>query len=99
MDTAETALGCSKARYYNPNIGRFVSEDPKAWNGGVNFYSHVLNQPINYTDPSGLKASGFVSGDVVCRKKPGDTDWKDVIMFTGNDTICVWGYPTSGGKS
>ncbi len=25
---AQTSLSCSKARYYNPSIGRFVSEDP-----------------------------------------------------------------------
>lgn len=47
-----------KARYYDPNVGRFVSEDPIGFEGGdVNVSAYVQNNPINLVDPDGLMAS------------------------------------------
>jgi RHS repeat-associated protein len=43
-----------RARYYDPRVGRFISEDPKKFEAGVNFYAYVDNNPINLNDPSGL---------------------------------------------
>jgi RHS repeat-associated protein len=43
-----------RARYYYPAIGRFISEDPVEFAGGVNFYAYVGNSPINFVDPFGL---------------------------------------------
>jgi RHS repeat-associated protein len=51
---AETGLYYYRARYYDPKIGRFLSEDPIGFGGGVNFYAYVLNNPTNNTDPFGL---------------------------------------------
>jgi RHS repeat-associated protein len=43
-----------RARYYNPNTGRFLSEDPLGFAGsGTNFYAYVYNSPTNFRDPSG----------------------------------------------
>jgi len=42
-----------RARYYDPEIGRFVSEDPLGFKAGVNFYTYVGNNPINANDPTG----------------------------------------------
>jgi RHS repeat-associated protein len=42
-----------RARYYDPNIGRFLSEDPIRFWGGIDFYKYVDNNPANATDPSG----------------------------------------------
>src|SRR5690606_23900684 len=43
------------ARDYDPEIGRWTSKDPILFNGGdVNLYVYVQNDPINWTDPSGL---------------------------------------------
>jgi RHS repeat-associated protein len=50
---SETGLYYYRARYYDPNIARFLSEDPIGLDGGINFYGFVKNTPINYTDPSG----------------------------------------------
>jgi RHS repeat-associated protein len=48
-------LQYSRERWYDPNIGRFISEDPIGFSsGGVNFYEYVQNNPANLTDPSGL---------------------------------------------
>jgi RHS repeat-associated protein len=50
-----TGLQYSRARYYNPAIGRFISEDPIGFSGGdVNLYAYVGNSPLNATDPTGL---------------------------------------------
>jgi uncharacterized protein RhaS with RHS repeats len=44
-----------RARYYDPNSGHFLSEDPAGFDAGVNFYSYVDNDPANYEDPLGLQ--------------------------------------------
>jgi hypothetical protein len=35
-------------------VGRFISEDPKKFEAGVNFYAYALNNPVNGNDPYGL---------------------------------------------
>jgi hypothetical protein len=40
---------------YDPTIGRFISEDPIAFEGGdANLYRYTGNSPTNATDPTGL---------------------------------------------
>jgi RHS repeat-associated protein len=41
-------------RWYDPAIGRFMSEDPAKQYGGVNLYAFSGNDPIDGQDPSGL---------------------------------------------
>jgi RHS repeat-associated protein len=43
-----------RARYYDPSTGRFLSEDPMDFEGGVNFYAYVSNSPVELNDPFGL---------------------------------------------
>jgi RHS repeat-associated protein len=51
----ETGLDYYRSRYYNPAIGRFISEDPIEFAGGdSNLYRYVGNSPSTATDPSGL---------------------------------------------
>jgi len=42
-----------RARYYDPTVGRFMSEDPIHFRAGVNFYRYVGNNPALFTDPMG----------------------------------------------
>ena len=50
----ETGLYYYRARYYDPKVGRFISEDPIGFAGGANFYQYVRNNPVVYSDPLGL---------------------------------------------
>ena len=59
-----------RARYYDPQTGRFISQDPLGFDGGdVNLYIYAANNPIVYLDPNGQwittaigAASGGLSG-------------------------------------
>ena len=55
--TAGVYVADSNARYYLPEMGRFISPDtivPDPVNPqSYNRYSYVLNSPMNYTDPTG----------------------------------------------
>jgi RHS repeat-associated protein len=53
----ETGLRYYRARYYEPNVGRFISEDPIRFKGGTNFYEYVQNNPISAADPFGLQST------------------------------------------
>ena len=49
-----TGLYYNRARYYDPQLGRFISEDPIGLEGGINAYAYAGNDPVNGTDPFGL---------------------------------------------
>jgi len=42
------------ARYYDPNLQRFLNRDPSGESGGINLYDFVCNNPLNTVDPLGL---------------------------------------------
>ncbi len=50
----DTALYYFRARWYEPETGRWLSPDPIGISGGLNLYAFCGNDPINYVDPSGL---------------------------------------------
>ena len=51
---AETGLLYLRARYYDPALGRFISEDPVGYDGGdSNLYRYALNRPLHLKDPTG----------------------------------------------
>ena len=54
----EPGLGLQylQERYYDPGVGRFISQDPIGLPGGLNLYGYAGNDPVNRLDPSGLQA-------------------------------------------
>ncbi|MGH7207262.1 MAG: RHS repeat-associated core domain-containing protein [Nitrospiraceae bacterium] len=43
-----------RARYYHPNLSRFLNEDPIGLLGGVNVYVYARNNVNRFRDPLGL---------------------------------------------
>jgi RHS repeat-associated protein len=63
------------ARYYDPNVGRFISEDPIGFDGGdVNLYGYVGNNPVNLIDSSGLTWLVFEKDSNILYVHPGTTE-------------------------
>jgi RHS repeat-associated protein len=68
----ETGLYYVRARYYSPELGRFLQTDPIGHVGGRNLYAYVENNPVNLRDPFGtcgnpqgcLAAIPFVVGQL-----------------------------------
>jgi RHS repeat-associated protein len=61
----ETGLQYNRARYFDPAVSVFVSEDPAFFRGNdVNLYRYVGNGPTNRTDPTGLKGWNRFSRDL-----------------------------------
>jgi RHS repeat-associated protein len=54
----ETGLYFLRARYLDPSIGRFISEDPIGFKGGIDFYAYVKNRPLLLRDPEGTCPPG-----------------------------------------
>ena len=68
----ETSLYYITSRYYDPEIGRFISPDsvdyldPQSING-LNLYAYCENDPVNYYDPTGHSAIliGLIIGAII----------------------------------
>jgi RHS repeat-associated protein len=69
-----------KARYYDPAVGRFISEDPSGFDGGdVNLMAYVGNNPVNMIDPMGLSSLVY------------DRIFGTLTLFSsGGDQIAQW---------
>ncbi len=53
---SDISLYYYRARFYSPADGAFISEDPANFSSDtVNFYDYVSNNPLGFSDPSGLK--------------------------------------------
>ena len=83
----DTDLGLSymQARYYDPVIGRFYSNDPVGFTGEVdtfNRYSYVANNPYKYVDPSGMcSQAANASADTKCQNTANLTTSKNGENF------------------
>jgi len=50
----ETGWMYYKNRYYDTDLGRFISRDPVGYRNGMNLYVYVNSRPMKYLDPYGL---------------------------------------------
>ncbi|MCS4251446.1 RHS repeat-associated core domain-containing protein [Pseudomonas sp. BIGb0164] len=60
----ESGLHYNRHRYYNPDIGRYLTPDPVKLAGGINAYRYVPN-PTGWVDPLGLAC---IPGDCPLRQ-------------------------------
>ncbi len=83
----------SYSRIYDSKVGRFLQQDPIGIAGGVNRYAYVDNNPVLYTDPTGLDRR-------ICTRKIRNTPGRfgkirhDLVEFRdskGNITIKSFG--------
>ena len=75
-------------RYYDPETGRFISEDPAR--DGTNWYAYCNGDSVNYVDPTGL----WRTVNLGYQAEPGDTLWGLSVKLFGNGAY--WrdlGYP------
>jgi len=51
----EVGLYYYRARYYHPELGRFLQPDPMGYEDSMNLYQGFGMNPANFTDPMGLE--------------------------------------------
>jgi RHS repeat-associated protein len=54
----ESGLFYNRHRYYDPAMGRYITQDPIGLAGGANLYSYVGGRPLLFTDRLGLAKDG-----------------------------------------
>jgi RHS repeat-associated protein len=87
----ELGLYFYKARFYSPELGRFLQTDPIGYQDDPNLYAYVQNDPINGADSLGLNLE--CSGDRVgpdgkiipgkCEDNGKENDELDEVVVTG----------------
>jgi RHS repeat-associated protein len=93
-EDAETGLYYNYFRYYDSDIGRYLSKDPLGLAGGINTYAYTMS-PVNWIDPLGLedyndqvKAINEEISSTVNRKAKAVDRWMRMNAGRqGNDTI------------
>ncbi len=64
-----------RARYYLPEVGRFLGEDPIGFAGGINIMAYARMSPALFNDPSGLASYPFCGGTYDWSPQTPCEDW------------------------
>lgn len=62
-EDSETGLYYNRFRYFDPEAGQYVNQDPIALAGGTNFYGYVKNS-TTISDPLGLSGTPLTFNDL-----------------------------------
>ena len=76
---AELKLYYLRARYYSPDLGRFISRDPIDVRDDVNLYAYVGNNGVMFVDRRGLAKDAIIN---MYRKS-----WKEMSDYRKNSDI------------
>ncbi|MBI4738593.1 RHS repeat-associated core domain-containing protein, partial [Candidatus Woesearchaeota archaeon] len=49
-------------RWYDSQTGRFITQDPAYYVGGINLYAYCGDDPVNWVDPLGLAKCYYYIG-------------------------------------
>src|SRR5215469_10990239 len=82
----ETSLYYYRARYYDPQAGRFLQEDELGFDAGINFYPYVLNNPLNWTDSYGDQQDS-VTSSLMQAIRSGNSAEIENILDTAGDVL------------
>jgi RHS repeat-associated protein len=84
----EIGLYYNRARYYNPFTGRFLQTDPIGYGAGMNLYAYCGNNPLGFSDPSGLYRTKTVPIPIESIIDPDKfTDWSP---YASGEQIDAW---------
>ena len=96
----ETGFYYVRRRYYDPELGRFITPDPYGYVDGPAMTAHAMNNPVSYSDPMGevavvdnLAGGAFsvgVGATLNCTIGQCDYSWNDAAIDFG------LGFATSG---
>jgi RHS repeat-associated protein len=90
---------CMRARYYDAETGRFISEEPAGFIDGPNLYAYVGGNPVRYLDPSGRAAIGLAGGIDVNFNLfgiPIDATGSVSVVMDDSGDLQVYGTPEAG---
>ena len=72
---AETGLHYNNFRYYDPELGRYLTPDPIGLEGGINLYAYSENNPVNGIDPWGLDDALINPGSYLGTAVSSSSNW------------------------
>ena len=97
----DTGLYYFRARYYDPEMGRFLTKDPIGLAGGdTNLYRYCGNDPVNCVDPRGTDSIYISAGGAIgtrYQNTAGVTEaYSGVIVGYENGSIYAGGISGAG---
>jgi RHS repeat-associated protein len=88
---AETGLHYNYHRYYDPSTGRYLTPDPIRQDAGINLFTYVENNPIEFFDSDGLRSSSSIENYLINRAQNKFTEGYNIAAFidiTGASAAC-----------
>jgi len=67
-EDTETGLYYNRFRYYDPEAGQYISQDPASLRGGIKLYAYAHN-PNSYVDEFGLLCAEVVNQELRIKQK------------------------------